>query len=56
MNWFLWPGEKACDLVGLTDPDDRLGFRLFVNLIFWNLVMVLVAVVVLRLFPNLIFP
>ena len=45
MNWLLWPGERLCDLIGLKNADDRLGFRLFVNAIFWGLVVVLAAVV-----------
>ena len=43
MKWFLWPGERLCDLVGLKDLDDRLGFRLFANIIVWSLLIVLIA-------------
>lgn len=44
MNWFLWPGNRLCDLLGLRDRDDRQAFRLFANMIFWSLVIVLAAV------------
>jgi hypothetical protein len=46
MNWFLWPGEKLCDIVGLTKPDDRQGFRIFANMIVWGVVIVGIAVAV----------
>jgi hypothetical protein len=45
MNWFLWPGERLCDLLGLKNADDRLGFRMFANVIVWSLLIVLAAVV-----------
>ncbi|MDR3441231.1 hypothetical protein [Telmatospirillum sp.] len=45
MNWFLWPGGRLCDLLKLNNADDRQAFRLFANMIFWSLVIVLVAVV-----------
>jgi hypothetical protein len=45
MNWFLWPGDKLCDLFGLTRPDDRVGFRTFANVVIWGLVIVVAAVV-----------
>ncbi len=43
MRWILWPGEKACDLVGLTAADDRQGFRTFVNMIVWGFAIVAAA-------------
>ncbi len=43
MNWFLWPGDRICDLVGLTDPDDRQLLRLFANMVIWGAVIVAVA-------------
>lgn len=43
MRWFLWPGDKACDLLHLHAPDDRQVFRLFVNMIFWGAAIVIVA-------------
>jgi hypothetical protein len=43
MKWFLWPGNRLCDLLGLTDADDRQAFRLFSNMIFWSLIIVVAA-------------
>ncbi len=43
MNWFLWPGNKVCDLVGLHDPDDRQVLRLFANMIIWGAAIVVTA-------------
>lgn len=45
MNWFLWPGERVCDLAGLRDPDDRQVMRLFANMIIWGAVIVAVALI-----------
>lgn len=45
MNWFLWPGERVCDLVGLRDPEDRQVLRMFANTIIWGAVVVAAAVV-----------
>lgn len=50
MTWLLWPGEKICDLIGLTDPDARLGFRIFANMIIWGVVIVGTALVYGRWF------
>jgi hypothetical protein len=44
MNWFLWPGDKVCDLLRLTNPDDRQGFRIFANMIIWGAGIVVAAV------------
>lgn len=46
MNWFLWPGNRLCDLLGLRNADDRQAFRLFSNMIIWSLVIVMIAVLV----------
>jgi hypothetical protein len=45
MRWILWPGEKICDLLRLRDAEDRLGFRMFANMIVWGMVIVAAAVV-----------
>lgn len=45
MNWFLWPGETVCNLLGLRDPDDRQVMRLFANMIIWGVAVVSAAVV-----------
>lgn len=43
MRWFLWPGDKVCDLLRLQSPDDRQAFRVFSNMIIWGAVIVLTA-------------
>lgn len=47
MNWFLWPGERVCDLVGLHDPEGRVVLRLFFNMIIWGTVVVLLALLLI---------
>ncbi|MBY0429595.1 MAG: hypothetical protein K2Q10_00235 [Rhodospirillales bacterium] len=49
MKWFLWPGDRVCDLLGLRDPDDRQAFRLFANMIIWGFVIVAGALILARL-------
>ncbi len=43
MNWFLWPGDRVCDLLHLRDPDDRQAFRTFANIIIWGAAIVIAA-------------
>lgn len=43
MNWFLWPGDKVCDLLRLKDANDRHAFRVFANMIIWGFGIVLAA-------------
>jgi hypothetical protein len=45
MNWFLWPGDRVCDLLKLRDPDDRQAFRTFANTIIWGILIVILAVI-----------
>ena len=45
MKWFLWPGDRVCDLLGLVDPDDRVGFRTFANMIIWGAAIVIAALI-----------
>jgi hypothetical protein len=49
MNWFLWPGDRICDLLKLRDSDDRQAFRTFANLIVWGIAVVAASLVVGRL-------
>lgn len=28
---FLWPGDAACNLLGINDSEGRMLFRMFVN-------------------------
>ena len=44
---FLLPGNLAADLVGATKADDRAMIRTLIDMLFWNLAIVLGAVVIL---------
>ncbi len=41
---FLYPGEKVCDACHVQAADDRVMIRTLVNMLVWNLVVVLAAV------------
>jgi hypothetical protein len=41
---FLLPGNLACDALGARKEDDRTMIRSRVNMLVWNLVIVLVVV------------
>lgn len=43
---FFLPGDLAADLIGATKPDDRAMIRSLVDMLFWNLVAVIVILVV----------
>ena len=45
---FFLPGDLVADLVGATDGDDRMMIRTLVDMLFWNLFVVVVAVVIFR--------
>jgi hypothetical protein len=38
---FLFPGQKVSDLLGAGADDDRMMVRTLVNMLVWNLVVVL---------------
>ncbi len=42
---FFWPGNMACDMIGARADDDRSMIRSLVNMLVWNLVVVLLVVV-----------
>jgi len=42
---FLWPGNTVCDMIGARADDDRSMIRSLINMLVWNLVVVLVVVV-----------
>ncbi|HIJ62466.1 MAG TPA: hypothetical protein HPQ04_07215 [Rhodospirillaceae bacterium] len=52
MNWFLWPGDRLCDVLGLREAGDRQGFRTFANIIIWGVVIVGTAIFVGTSFPG----
>ncbi len=43
---FLFPGQMVSDLLGAGAEDDRMMIRTLVNMLVWNLVMVLVVLMV----------
>ncbi len=42
---FLLPGNVVADLLGATKPDDRAMIRTMIDMLFWNIVVVICAVV-----------
>ena len=42
----LWPGDAAARALGITSPDSRMLFRLFVNLAVYGQLGVLIALLV----------
>ena len=47
---FQFPGNVVADLLGATDGDDRMALRVLINMLVWNLAVVLVAVLVVTEF------
>ena len=41
---FLLPGNLACNAIGAREDDDRPMIRTLINMLVWNLVIVLVVV------------
>ena len=41
---FLLPGNLVCDVIGARAEDDRQMIRTLINMLVWNLVIVLVVV------------
>ena len=46
-RFVLWPGDSAARALGITRPDSRMLFRLFVNLAVYGKLGVLIALLVL---------
>jgi hypothetical protein len=42
---FLLPGNVVADLLGAAKPDDRAMIRTMIDMLFWNFVVVISAVV-----------
>lgn len=47
---FQLPGNLVADLLKATDDDDRMALRVLINMLFWNLAVVLVAILVFTQF------
>jgi hypothetical protein len=43
---FFLPGDIVADLLGATQSDDRVMIRTLVDMLFWNAVVVIVALVI----------
>ncbi len=43
-SFFLLPGNLVCNLLGARDDDDRMMIRTMINMLVWNLVVVLLVV------------
>ncbi|MBN8889294.1 MAG: hypothetical protein J0H91_03240 [Rhodospirillales bacterium] len=46
LRMFLAPGNLVCDLMGAHDSDDRMMVRTLINMLVWNLVLVLLVYLV----------
>ncbi|MDA8247804.1 MAG: hypothetical protein M0Z28_01375 [Rhodospirillales bacterium] len=46
LRTFFFPGELVCFAPGVTDPDGRMMLRTLVDILVWNTVVLLVAVLV----------
>ena len=43
---FFLPGDLVCDAAGVTAADDRTMIRTLVDMLFWNIVIVVGALIV----------
>lgn len=43
---FQLPGNLVADVLKATDEDDRMAIRVLIDMLFWNLVVVLLAVII----------
>ncbi|MDR3531720.1 MAG: hypothetical protein P4L90_14365 [Rhodopila sp.] len=46
MKLFFLPGNLAADLLGATKDDDRTMIRMLIDMLFWNAVVVVGALVI----------
>lgn len=47
---FQLPGNMIANLIGATEEDDRMAIRVLIDMLFWNVVVVALAVVAYALF------
>ncbi len=43
---FLFPGEKMCAALGVSDPESKMMLRTLVDMLFWNMVAVIIVVLI----------
>jgi hypothetical protein len=48
LKLFFLPGDLVADLLGATEDDDRMMIRTLIDILFWNAVVVIGAVVIFR--------
>jgi len=46
LKLFFLPGDLAANLIGATAPDDRMMIRTLIDMLFWNIVIVVGALVI----------
>jgi hypothetical protein len=46
LSLFMLPGNLVADLLGATKSDDRVMIRTLIDMLFWNVVIVVGAVVI----------
>ena len=44
LRTFFFPGELVCSALGVTDPEGRMMLRMLVDILVWNAVVIVVAV------------
>lgn len=45
---FLAPGNAFCELLHMNEEDDRMMVRTLINMLFWNLILVIAAYFIFR--------
>ncbi|HEY5301377.1 MAG TPA: hypothetical protein VIJ55_11940 [Acetobacteraceae bacterium] len=45
MRIFQFPGNVVANLVNATEDDDRMAIRVLINMLAWNVVVIVIAVV-----------
>jgi hypothetical protein len=43
---FFFPGELVCSALGVNEPEGRMMLRMLVDILVWNAVVLLVAIMV----------
>jgi hypothetical protein len=46
LKLFFLPGDLVANLLGATESDDRVMIRTLIDMLFWNVVVVVCAVVI----------
>ncbi len=46
LRTFFFPGELVCSALGVTEPEGRMMLRTLVDILVWNAVVLLLAVLI----------